>query len=231
MSTKKNKSSLQGEDKPDIHIDDKHDSQVYDEGTPNSKLILPLESMDHSNLTASGNKKNKSSKNKVPNSNQNLIGTLTLNPSHPPLPLEESKDVSEIKDAFALQIGANRMNQFDHENIQVIDHHNPRNEELHINEEGLKAEDDDEEEEEEIKEVNQEVIKLMNVHKTYLLGLEGVPALRGVNLSIKAGEFICVLGTSGGGKTTLLNIIGTIDKPSKGDVYICGLRIKYSTKD
>lgn len=77
----------------------------------------------------------------------------------------------------------------------------------------------------------EEVIRLVNVHKTYLLGLEGVPALRGVNLSIKAGEFITVLGTSGGGKTTLLNIIGTIDKPSKGDVYICGLRIKYSTKD
>lgn len=64
-----------------------------------------------------------------------------------------------------------------------------------------------------------------------MLGLEGVPALRGVNLSINQGEFICVLGTSGGGKTTLLNIVGTIDKPSKGDVYICGLRIKYSTKD
>lgn len=77
----------------------------------------------------------------------------------------------------------------------------------------------------------EEVIKLVNVHKTYLLGLEGVPALRGVNLSIKAGEFITILGTSGGGKTTMLNIIGTIDKPSKGDVYICGLRIKYSTKD
>jgi len=64
-----------------------------------------------------------------------------------------------------------------------------------------------------------------------LLGLEGVPALRGVNVNIKAGEFICILGTSGGGKTTMLNIIGTIDKPSKGDVYICGLRIKYSTED
>lgn len=78
---------------------------------------------------------------------------------------------------------------------------------------------------------SEEVIKLVNVHKTYLLGLEGVPALRGVNLSIRSGEFITVLGTSGGGKTTLLNIVGTIDKPSKGDVYICGLRIKYSTKD
>jgi len=78
---------------------------------------------------------------------------------------------------------------------------------------------------------SKEVIKLVNVHKTYLLGLEGVPALRGVNLSVMDGEFITILGTSGGGKTTMLNIIGTIDKPSKGDVYICGLRIKYSTAD
>jgi putative ABC transport system ATP-binding protein len=76
-----------------------------------------------------------------------------------------------------------------------------------------------------------EVIKLVNVHKTYLLGIEGVPALRGVGLTINDGEFITILGTSGGGKTTMLNIIGTIDKPSKGDVYICGLRIKSSTKD
>ena len=78
--------------------------------------------------------------------------------------------------------------------------------------------------EDQIKEGTKEVIKLLNVHKTYLLGLEGVPALRGVNLTINDGEFITILGTSGGGKTTMLNIIGTIDKPSKGDVYICGLR-------
>jgi putative ABC transport system ATP-binding protein len=89
----------------------------------------------------------------------------------------------------------------------------------------------DDEENEKIDENTQEVIKLVNVHKTYLLGLEGVPALRGVNLTIKDGEFVTILGTSGGGKTTMLNIIGTIDKPSKGDVYICGLRIKYNTKD
>jgi putative ABC transport system ATP-binding protein len=86
-------------------------------------------------------------------------------------------------------------------------------------------------EDDNINEQSKEVIKLVNVHKTYLLGLEGVPALRGVNLTISDGEFITILGTSGGGKTTMLNIIGTIDKPSKGDVYICGLRIKYSTKD
>jgi putative ABC transport system ATP-binding protein len=95
----------------------------------------------------------------------------------------------------------------------------------------VEAEDEADASEEEIKENTREVIRLVNVHKTYLLGLEGVPALRGVSITINDGEFITILGTSGGGKTTLLNIIGTIDKPSKGDVYICGLRIKYSTKD
>lgn len=93
---------------------------------------------------------------------------------------------------------------------------------------GDKAVDQDEyetESDEEPEDTN-EVIKIVNCHKTYLLGIEGVPALRGVNVTINEGEFITILGTSGGGKTTLLNIIGTIDKPSKGDIYICGLRIK-----
>ena len=92
-------------------------------------------------------------------------------------------------------------------------------------------EDEYDSESEEIDDTTKEVIKIVNVHKTYLLGIEGVPALRGINVTINEGEFISILGTSGGGKTTLLNIIGTIDKPSKGDVYICGLRIKHSTAD
>jgi len=75
------------------------------------------------------------------------------------------------------------------------------------------------------------VVKLENVHKTYLLGVEGVPALRGVSLSIKRGEFVVVFGLSGGGKTTLLNIIGTIDKPTKGELFLCGHRIDSNTSD
>lgn len=66
------------------------------------------------------------------------------------------------------------------------------------------------------------IVDLNNVHKTYLLGVEGVPALRGVSLSIARGEFVCVFGTSGGGKTSLLNVIGTIDKPTKGDIKVAG---------
>jgi len=80
-------------------------------------------------------------------------------------------------------------------------------------------------------EIDENVIKIENAHKTYLLGLEGVAALRGVSLTIKRKEFVCIFGTSGGGKTTLLNIIGTIDKPTKGNVYIGGLRVRNSTAD
>jgi putative ABC transport system ATP-binding protein len=63
------------------------------------------------------------------------------------------------------------------------------------------------------------------------LGLEGVPALRGVSLEVNRGEFLCILGKSGGGKTSLLNCIGTIDKPTKGDLYICGKRVSSRTPD
>ena len=47
------------------------------------------------------------------------------------------------------------------------------------------------------------LVQLRNVHKTYLLGTEGVPALRGVSLTVAAGEFIVILGKSGGGKSTV----------------------------
>lgn len=75
------------------------------------------------------------------------------------------------------------------------------------------------------------MVVLNNIHKTYLLGVEGVPALRGVTLSIRRGEFICIYGTSGGGKTSLLNIIGTIDKPTKGELFINKTRIAFNTAD
>lgn len=75
------------------------------------------------------------------------------------------------------------------------------------------------------------IVVAHNVHKTYLLGVEGVPALRGVSLSIDRGEWIMILGSSGGGKTSLLNILGTIDKPTKGELHICGHKITAGTTD
>jgi putative ABC transport system ATP-binding protein len=78
---------------------------------------------------------------------------------------------------------------------------------------------------------NDIIIRAVNVHKTYLLGLDGVPALRGVNVSIARGEFVVILGKSGGGKTSMLNIMGTIDRPSKGELYIAQRRITSATSD
>jgi putative ABC transport system ATP-binding protein len=66
------------------------------------------------------------------------------------------------------------------------------------------------------------IINVDNVHKSYLMGKEAVPALRGVTLDIEEGDFVCLMGPSGSGKTTLLNIIGGLDEPSRGHVIIDG---------
>ncbi|NJN53940.1 MAG: ATP-binding cassette domain-containing protein, partial [Anaerolineae bacterium] len=60
------------------------------------------------------------------------------------------------------------------------------------------------------------IISVDNIHKSYLMGKEAVPALRGVSLEIERGDFVCLMGPSGSGKTTLLNIIGGLDEPSRG---------------
>jgi len=66
------------------------------------------------------------------------------------------------------------------------------------------------------------IIRVDNIHKSYLMGKEAVPALRGVSLDIRPGEFICLMGPSGSGKTTLLNIVGGLDEPSRGHVIVDG---------
>lgn len=68
--------------------------------------------------------------------------------------------------------------------------------------------------------MSEPIIVVDNIHKSYLMGKEAVPALRGVSLDIQQGEFICLMGPSGSGKTTLLNIIGGLDEPSRGHITI-----------
>ncbi|HPA57312.1 MAG TPA: ABC transporter ATP-binding protein [bacterium] len=67
-----------------------------------------------------------------------------------------------------------------------------------------------------------DVIKVENVTRTYKTGEIEVHALRGVDLTIRKGEFTAIAGPSGSGKTTLLNIIGGLDTPSSGDVVLGG---------
>jgi putative ABC transport system ATP-binding protein len=67
-----------------------------------------------------------------------------------------------------------------------------------------------------------EVAKIENVTRTYKIGKLETQALRGVNLSIEHGEFTALVGPSGSGKTTLLQLIGCLDQPTSGRVYING---------
>ena len=66
------------------------------------------------------------------------------------------------------------------------------------------------------------IIVVDNIHKSYLMGKEAVPALRGVSLEIQRGEFVCLMGPSGSGKTTLLNVVGGLDEPSRGHLVVDG---------
>lgn len=73
------------------------------------------------------------------------------------------------------------------------------------------------------------VVSLKNIHKTYRLGEVRVPALKGVDLDVHAGEFTAVIGASGSGKSTLLNMIGCIDNPDSGEVWIEGTHVERLT--
>lgn len=69
------------------------------------------------------------------------------------------------------------------------------------------------------------VIRLVNVTKIYPMPFGDVLALDGVSLEIQGGEFIAIMGPSGSGKSTLLNLIGCLDVPTSGELYIQGKNI------
>lgn len=69
------------------------------------------------------------------------------------------------------------------------------------------------------------MIHMENLWKVYNTGAISVEALKGINFSVKAGEFVSVMGPSGSGKSTLMNIIGCLDKMTKGDYVLDNIRI------
>ena len=69
------------------------------------------------------------------------------------------------------------------------------------------------------------IVQIDDVHKSYVMGKEAVPALPGITLDVRRGEILCLMGPSGSGKTTLLNILGGLDTPSRGHVIVDGQNI------
>lgn len=75
------------------------------------------------------------------------------------------------------------------------------------------------------------MIELRNIVKTYETGKTFVEALRGVNYTFKKSDFVLIRGPSGSGKSTLLNIVGLLDNPTEGDVYLNGKKVSYADFD
>jgi putative ABC transport system ATP-binding protein len=75
------------------------------------------------------------------------------------------------------------------------------------------------------------VIQLDHIHKTYTMGDVDVHALRGVSLTINEGEFVAIMGASGSGKSTTMNIIGCLDRPTRGTYVLDGQNVSEMSKD
>jgi putative ABC transport system ATP-binding protein len=75
------------------------------------------------------------------------------------------------------------------------------------------------------------VIQVRDLTKTYTLGQNRVRALRAVSLDIRAGEFVAVMGASGSGKSTFLNLLGCLDRPTSGDYRLMGTQVSKMSAD
>jgi putative ABC transport system ATP-binding protein len=70
------------------------------------------------------------------------------------------------------------------------------------------------------------VLQAVDVYKSYRMGRGVVvPALRGANVEVREGEFVAIIGPSGSGKTTLLNVLGLLDTPDSGELYVDGIPV------
>ena len=75
------------------------------------------------------------------------------------------------------------------------------------------------------------VIELKNIHKVYDSGAVKVHALRDVSLAVEAGEFVAIMGASGSGKSSLMNVLGCLDRPTQGEYCLDGADVSQLSKD
>lgn len=74
--------------------------------------------------------------------------------------------------------------------------------------------------------MSKEIIKIEDLKRQFTMGTETVHALKGISFDIKEGEFVTIMGSSGSGKSTMLNILGCLDKPTSGTYEIDGVNLK-----
>jgi len=70
-----------------------------------------------------------------------------------------------------------------------------------------------------------EIIKLQDVKKEYLMGDSKINALDGVDVAINKGDFIAIIGPSGSGKSTMMNMVGALDMPTSGKIFLDGKNV------
>ncbi len=75
------------------------------------------------------------------------------------------------------------------------------------------------------------VIRIVDVAKRYVIGQNVVNALDGVSFGVTAGEFLAIMGSSGSGKSTMLNILGCLDRPSEGEYWLNGVNVAHMEDD
>ncbi len=75
------------------------------------------------------------------------------------------------------------------------------------------------------------LIEIVNLKKDYYVGEVTVHALRGIDMKVSEGEFVAIMGASGSGKSTMLNIIGCLDKPTAGNYILDGINISGLSKN
>nr|WP_233174291.1 ABC transporter ATP-binding protein [Elizabethkingia sp. ASV34] len=75
------------------------------------------------------------------------------------------------------------------------------------------------------------ILEIIDLKRNFVMGEETVHALKGVSFSVDEGEFVTIMGSSGSGKSTMLNILGCLDKPSEGDYILDGVNIKELSRD